>query len=128
MRRHLPLFMLMSLLTIATVSSTDCLYAYGNAEGIESLGAEDDVLGLKGQSGYINSLFGENSVGVCKTDELKDVKFWVKNHTACSVIDVVDYYFDMSLRIVIGKGPHEGETGWISVTDFNHPSLEDRNE
>jgi hypothetical protein len=111
----------MVLLAVASVSSTDYLYAYGNTEGTEHLGAEDDLLGLKGQSGYINSLFGENSVGVCKTDELKDVKFWVKNHTACSVIDVVDYYFDMSLRIVIDKGPHEGETGWISVTDFQSP-------
>ncbi len=128
MRQYLSILLLMGLLTIASVSSTDCLYAYGNAEGTEYLGAEDDLLGLKGQSGYINSLFGKNSVGVCKTDELEDVKFWVKNHTACSVIDVVDYYLDMSLRIVIDKGPHEGETGWISVTDFHNLFLEDGNE
>jgi hypothetical protein len=44
------------------------------------------------------------------------------------VIDVVDYYLDMSLRIVIDKGPHEGETGWISVTDFHNLFLEDGNE
>ena len=126
MRQYLPLFLLIGLLAVASVSSTDYLYAYGDVGGIESLGAEDDVLGLKGQSGYINSLFGKNSVGVCKTDELEDVKFWVNNHTACSVIDVVDYYLDISLRIVIDKGPHEGETGWISVTDFKNPVLRRR--
>jgi hypothetical protein len=116
MRQYLSILLLMGLLTIATVSSTDCLYAYRNAEGTEYLGTEDDLFGYVGTSGYLD------------TDEGENVKFEVERLTKCSVIDAADYYFGIMLRIVLAEGPPEGETGWISVTDFNHPSLEDRNE
>ncbi|MFQ5863457.1 MAG: hypothetical protein ACE5IC_10105 [Candidatus Brocadiales bacterium] len=116
------LFLLMSLLTIASVSSTDYLYAYGNTEGTAHLGAGDDPFGYIGTSGYLDTKEKREFVYVFKTDTLENAKFQVERLTKCSVIDAADYLYWIALRIVIDEGPHEGETGWVWVQEFvYHP-------
>jgi hypothetical protein len=115
MRQYLLLFLLMGLLAVASVSSTDYLYAYGNIGGIESLSAEDDRFELKGTSGYLDEGYGDGVVLVSKTNKMSDVEFEVETFTRCSVIGV--HY--TSLRIVINDGPYEGETGWVYRSDYH---------
>ncbi len=106
MRRYLPLFLLMGLLTIVSVSSTDYLYAYE-----------------LGEPGYLDTQHGDKDILIYKTDDLShtnesNVKFSAKKGTRCHGIAIVDEDIGAALKIVIDDGPHKGESGWVFFDDF----------
>ncbi len=127
MRRYLPLLLLMGLLTIANVSSTDYLYAYGDVGETGYLDVGDELFdyeffyGDGGNTGYLDAGDDDESIAVYKTDDFtrENVKFWVKRYTRCQVIDLIDYYLWIAIRIVIDEGSHEGETGWAYWHEFH---------
>ncbi|MCP4366117.1 MAG: hypothetical protein GY800_12590 [Planctomycetes bacterium] len=108
MKLYLPVLLLMGLLTIGSVSSTDYLYAYE-----------------LGEPGYLDTQYDKDvTVNVYKTKDLwwdtkeSNVKFSVKKGTRCRGIAIVDYDIGAALEIVIDDGPHKGETGWVNFDDF----------
>jgi hypothetical protein len=94
MRQYLPLFLLMGLLAVASVSSTEYLYAQGD-------------------NGYLVAEEGQDVISVYKTYDLKDVKFSVKKFTRCHEIDFHSEGFLAESKIVIDEGPHKGKAGWV---------------
>ncbi len=134
MRQYLPLFLLMGLLAVASVSSTDYLFAYGNVGDIWSLSAGDDAYQEElydtyiGISGYIAAGTEYEFLPVFKTPDSEDVKFMVRRNTRCTVIDVkadIDFEMKDHLKIVIDEGSHRRETGWIYVIIFCVEPVED---
>ena len=103
MRQYLPLFLIMGLLAIASVSSTEYLYAKG-------------IWG----NGYIDDLFDKDVTyfKVYKTEEFEVVKFSVKRFTRCHEIDIINFDLGALIKIMIDDGPHKGESGWINFDNF----------
>ncbi len=104
MRQYLPLFLLMGLLTIVSVSSTD--YSYAQADYV-------------GDTGYLDAGEGDDFIPVYYTGNCYEpVKFLVKRFTRCHEIDFYSDGFWAASKIVIDEGSHKGKTGWVDYFIF----------